>query len=281
MNALMEIQYLKYFASVADTLSFSKAAKRCHVSQPSLSAQIRILEDRLGTQLFHRNPRSVSLTKEGQALIPRVKKILLEVEALGTAAKDLQDPLSGTLVVGATPLIPHSGLFDRLSSMSEKRALLRLSFREGGSTELIDGLLSGQMDLVFLPMREKIKNPQLDYVISEKMEVVICSPKGGDKDLPFINIKRGCGLGEFLMDSAKRLRRENEEVLQASHIEMIKKWIQLGMGWSILPSAILRKADRKRFDIKSHSALKPIELCAVMLKGQRAESLLPQFQSSL
>src|SRR5690348_8311615 len=128
----MELQYLKYFSSVADTLNFSEAARRCRVSQPSLSAQIRILEDRLGTQLFHRNKRTVSLTKEGKALLPRVKKILSEIEGLSLAAKDLQDPLSGTLFVGATPLIPHTGVFDRLLAVGKENPSLRFSFTEGG-----------------------------------------------------------------------------------------------------------------------------------------------------
>lgn len=273
----MELQYLKYFSSVADTLSFSEAAKRCRVSQPSLSAQIRILEERLGTQLFHRSKRSVSLTKEGEALLPRVKKILIELDGLSTAAKELQNPLAGTLFIGATPLIPHSGIFDKLSALTKKNEALRLSFTEGGGSELVEKLLAGQLDIVFLPFRERLGSPQIQYCVSDIMEVAICSPRGADDNLPFINIKAGCGLGEFMGESARLLGKEPTHTLQANHISMIKSWIQLGTGWSILPTKLLTKADEKFIDVRKHRLLKPIRLCGAMLRGQRADAILSSF----
>lgn len=270
----MELQYLKYFSSVADTLSFSEAAKRCRVSQPSLSAQVKILEDRLGTQLFHRNKRTVSLTKEGKALLPRVKKILTELEGLSTAAKELQNPLSGTLYVGATPLIPHTAIFDKLTSLAKDNPGLKYSFTEGGSNALVEGLLSGQLDIIFLPNRSQLNSPQIDFRITEHMEVRVCSPHSGVKDLPFIAIRSGCGLGEFMTESAKRLGKDNDEMLHATHIEMIKKWIQLEMGWSILPASLISKLDEKKFKVENHKVLKPIEICTATLKSMRSKLIL-------
>jgi DNA-binding transcriptional LysR family regulator len=76
-----------------------------------------------------------------------------------------------------------------------------------------------------------------------------------------------------MMDAAKRLGKDNSEMLQATHIEMIKKWIQLGIGWSILPASLITKSDEKKFLVKSNTSLKSIEICAAMLEGERSSLL--------
>lgn len=279
----MELQYLKYFSSVAETLNFSEAARRCRVSQPSLSAQIKILEDRLGTQLFHRNRRTVTLTREGQALVPRVRRILLDLEGLSTSAKQMQDPLAGNLVVGATPMIELSGMIERLTTMVKEHPKLKLSFLEDGSDPLIDGLLAGQLDLIFVPHSGRLDASLVQYIVVEEMEVAVCSPasskRSGADDLPFLQVKPGCGIREFMADAAKALGRDPTSSLQASHISMIKKWIQLRLGWSVLPLKCMNSDDKKLIRVERNPKLKPIRLCAAMLQGRRAEEVLKNFEA--
>ena len=77
----MELQQLRYICAIADTGSFSRAAQKTNVSQPSLSQQIRKLEDELGARLFNRLGRTVQLTELGQAFLPRARAVLYDLEA--------------------------------------------------------------------------------------------------------------------------------------------------------------------------------------------------------
>src|SRR5688572_15588166 len=99
------LRQLQYVVALAETLSFRKAAERCHVSQPALSAQVAGLEDVLGVRLFERNRRRVLVTPSGAELVERSRQILREADALGDAAQRVSDPLAGTLRVGIIPTV--------------------------------------------------------------------------------------------------------------------------------------------------------------------------------
>src|SRR6266704_863220 len=91
------LRQLQYAVAVAEALSFRKAAERCHVSQPSLSAQLAQLEEVLGVRLFERDRRRVLITAAGHEVI--------EADDLLEAATRVRDPLSGTLRIGVIPTI--------------------------------------------------------------------------------------------------------------------------------------------------------------------------------
>src|SRR6201993_3887647 len=101
----MELHQLRYFCAVAETGSFSRAAERSHVSQPSLSQQIRKLEDELGARLFDRLGRSVRLTDLGNAFLPRARGVLRDLEAARGEVVERKDALSGTVVIGVIPTV--------------------------------------------------------------------------------------------------------------------------------------------------------------------------------
>src|ERR1700722_7193866 len=90
---------LQYVVAVAETLGFHRAAERCHVSQPTLSAQVKQLEEVLGVQLFERDRRRVLLTAAGTVVVAHARRVLLEMEDLIGAAKGLGEPRAGTFRV--------------------------------------------------------------------------------------------------------------------------------------------------------------------------------------
>ena len=99
------LRQLQYLAAVADLRSFRRAAEACHVSQPSLSAQVAEAEGALGVRLFERDRRGVLLTRAGEALRPRLRQVLLEAGDLVAAARRLADPRAGTVRLGVLPTI--------------------------------------------------------------------------------------------------------------------------------------------------------------------------------
>src|SRR3984957_1483817 len=101
----LSIRQLQYVVAVADTLGFHKAAERCHVSQPTLSAQVQQVEEVLGVALFERDRRRVLVTAAGEEVVARARRALREVEDLLAAATRMSEPFSGTLRLGVIPTI--------------------------------------------------------------------------------------------------------------------------------------------------------------------------------
>jgi LysR family hydrogen peroxide-inducible transcriptional activator len=101
----MNLRDLKYIVAVAETRHFGRAAARCFVSQPTLSGQIKKLEDHLGVTVFERTNRSVEVTPVGQAIIDRARLALEQAEAIEQLARAHQDPLAGPLRIGAIPTL--------------------------------------------------------------------------------------------------------------------------------------------------------------------------------
>ncbi|MEU4153467.1 LysR substrate-binding domain-containing protein [Streptomyces sp. NPDC026659] len=145
---------LRYFAAVAEELSFTRAAQRLFVSQPALSKQIRMLERQLGTELFRRDRRTVRLTPAGEALLPHARAVLAawtEAEAAVTEARAAE---RGTLVIGMSTS-PGRGLLPALrtrllTAHPEARPVLRQVNWADPSAGLADG--SSDVAFVWLPL---------------------------------------------------------------------------------------------------------------------------------
>ncbi|MGE9294968.1 MAG: LysR family transcriptional regulator, partial [Puniceicoccales bacterium] len=102
----MEMHQLRYFTAVARNGNFTRAAEQCHVAQPSLSQQIRKLEDELGEKLFLRLPGGKSrLTPAGEVLLGRANRILAEAQSAIDELRDRQQVVSGSVRLGAIPTV--------------------------------------------------------------------------------------------------------------------------------------------------------------------------------
>ena len=101
----MKLRDLKYIIMVAETRHFGKAASRCFVSQPTLSGQIKKLEEELGVIIFERTKRWVELTPIGEAIVYHARKMMEQTDAIEQLARSHHDPLSGPLRIGAIPTL--------------------------------------------------------------------------------------------------------------------------------------------------------------------------------
>src|SRR6266571_1022015 len=117
----MQIHRLRYFCAVARTGSFTRAAQHEHLAQPSLSQQVRKLEDELGTRLFDRLGRTVRLTQMGEAFLPRAEAILRQVGAAKLEIQEMAGTEQGKLVIGAILTFAPGQLRPKVSSRSGKR----------------------------------------------------------------------------------------------------------------------------------------------------------------
>ncbi|WP_119677478.1 LysR substrate-binding domain-containing protein [Indioceanicola profundi] len=156
MTVNATLRQFRYLVALADTLNFSRAAAACHVSQPSLSAQIQQLETALGASLVERTKHRVLLTRAGEEAVRRARDILARVEDLGRAMQAVGSPLAGPLRLGVIPTCGPYFLPRVLPSLREAYPELKLYLREDFTERLLDRLRGGELDaaLLALPLPE-------------------------------------------------------------------------------------------------------------------------------
>lgn len=143
---------LDYFLAVSETLSFSRAAELCHVSQSALSNGVTELEDIMGVKLFDRGTRRVALTSIGEDLIEPVKAALVQIENLVHLAGSHRKPLTGRLILGIIPTIAPYLLPKILPQQTIHYPDLDLQLREDITARQLDSLRKGRVDAVLMAL---------------------------------------------------------------------------------------------------------------------------------
>src|SRR5438034_774827 len=153
----MELHQLRYFVAVAEERHFTKAARGLRVAQPSVSRAIRVLEEELGTPLFHRMTGNVALTPAGETLLPWARRVLADVDGATGEVRELADLRRGRLAVGATPSLTITLLPPALAKFHSAFPGIELVLHEAGSRDLVAELEQGALDvaLVIMPVRHE------------------------------------------------------------------------------------------------------------------------------
>lgn len=143
----MDIRQLRYFVTVYEEMSFTKAAKRLFVSQPTLSKAIKNMESELGEPLFDRESSALCLTDVGEALLLKAKTILNEFDSISNAALDLKNLHAGKLVVAIPPLISSLYFAEIISDYKRRYPGVTLLVREVSAPSIFSHVNSGTLDL--------------------------------------------------------------------------------------------------------------------------------------
>jgi LysR family transcriptional regulator, hydrogen peroxide-inducible genes activator len=168
----LSLRQLQYVVAVADTLGFHKAAVRCHVSQPTLSAQVQQFEAVLGVRIFERDRRRVLVTSAGADVVARARRALVEVEGLITTAAHLRDPFAGTVRLGVAPYF----LPEVMPKVSAKFPKLSLVFREERTADIVRDLNAGTLDAGLLALEADLGD--CTHAEIAKDSFVAAMPKG-------------------------------------------------------------------------------------------------------
>lgn len=143
----IELRHLRGFIAVADELSFSRAARKMHMVQQSLSAQVQQLENELGVQLFRRTTRKVELTDAGQVLLTHARAVLSLVSAACEQARRAGEGNNGRLVISYTPTLASETLPRLVSELHSRHPGLSLQMCEMWQTESIEAVRAGRLDV--------------------------------------------------------------------------------------------------------------------------------------
>lgn len=150
----MNLQDLRYLVAVAEHRHFGRAAEACHVSQPTLSSQIRKLEDGLGVKLLERTNKRVELTPVGSQILAHARQALAQAREMEHVAQAARDPLVGPLKLGVIPTLAPYLMPLILKPLRQAYPALTIELWEDQTRHLIDGLRSHRLDAVLLATPE-------------------------------------------------------------------------------------------------------------------------------
>ncbi len=173
MSDQIELRHLRYFLAVAETLHFSRAARRLGMAQPPLSQQIKRLEQLLGHALFERTTRGVKLTAAGQLLARRARSTIEKVDEDLAQVRRLGRGEEGTLTVGFSGSVMFTDLPAAIQSFRHRYPKVELRLRELVTSAQISALLNGQIDLAFLRDGDPTEGIRITTLLKEKYVAVL------------------------------------------------------------------------------------------------------------
>jgi len=174
----MELRQLRYFVEIADQGSFTKAAETLAIAQPALSAQIRKLEAEFNAQLFVRTTRGVVLTEVGLAVREQAQRTLDAADATLRSAQLAGEVASARLVVGFTRIFPFIPIARTVRRVRRERPNIKIELREMWSSDQMDALISGSIDIGFVHYTEEQEDRDLIVVPIAEEAVVAAIPDG-------------------------------------------------------------------------------------------------------
>ena len=172
----MEIRQLRAFVSIAETGTFTAAAKRVHVTQAAISMQIRQLEKELGARLFVRAPRRVVLTEAGEHLLHRARQILREHDAAQDEIAELTGAERGRLRIGsASAMVTTDSLPGILRELRRQHPRCEVTLTSGTSEALVDQILGGELDLAFVSLPVEARGIQTERLNEDQLVAIASS----------------------------------------------------------------------------------------------------------
>jgi LysR family transcriptional regulator, hca operon transcriptional activator len=170
----MELRHLRYFVAVAEEGSLTVAAeRRLHTSQPSLSCQIRDLEDEVGAQLMVRGPRGIELTAAGRVFLDHARLALAQVEAAGEGARRAAEPAKQSFALGFLTGQEIDWLPEAIRLLRDELPNLEITISSQYSPDLAEALVRGKLDVAFLRPETQATGLAFKLVTKEPLVVVL------------------------------------------------------------------------------------------------------------
>jgi LysR family hydrogen peroxide-inducible transcriptional activator len=248
----LKLKDLRYLVALADTHHFGRAASKCFVSQPTLSAQLRKLEDYLGVQLIERQPRRVTLTPAGEEIAARAREMIQSSEAIVTLAQTRRDPLAGQLRLALLPTIGPYLL--PLVALKIRKALPRLELMlyEYPTESMLEHLHNGAIDVgvLALPVPEEglVSRPLYEepfvlalpetHRLAGRAQLRIDELNGET----LLLLEDGHCLRDQALDICSRSNLHEKQDFRATSIETLRQMVAAGVGVTLLPTLATRGA---------------------------------------
>lgn len=280
----MNLRDLEYALSVAEHLSFSRAAEACNTTQSTLSGQVKKLEEELGVALFERTNRKVMLTRDGEKLLEEARGAMQRVHRLKEAAAHLRDPLQGELRLGAFPTLAPYFFPLMVPAMRKRLPQIKPLFVEEKSELLIEQLLRGELDAALLAMpveEEKLTAMKLfdesfhlavarDHPLAKKKK--ICH--GDLADYALLLLEEGHCMRDQALEVCSMHGLAQEASFRATSLETLRSMVKAGSGITLMPEIALRK----EAGIAFVPFVKPAPSRSIALVWRKSNARAPLFE---
>jgi len=248
----MELQQLRYFIAVADTGKFTAAARDLHVAQPSISKQLRKLEDELGAALLERRRTGVVLTDAGAILLPWAKRMLADLDGARSEVAGLATLEGGRLSVGATPSLSTVLLPRVLAAFHAEHPGITLSVVEAGSRDLVDRLAAGDLDLALVilpvPREELFETAPLireelvlavarDHPLARRKTVKVADLRG----VPLVMFREGYDLRSATITACEQAGFHPTFAVEGAEMDGVLRMAAAGVGVAVVPRMVVER----------------------------------------
>jgi LysR family hydrogen peroxide-inducible transcriptional activator len=242
----MNLRELQYLVAVDEERHFHKAAERCFVSQPTLSGQLKKLEEELGVQLVERTSRQVTMTDVGRVVADKARAILAEVKTIREVAETFHDPLAGEVQVGLIPTVAPYLLPIIMPALRKAYPTLKLWLHEQQTAVLLEKLRRAELDLLILALPvDTDEFVELDLYL-EPFELAVPRAAGNEFGQPMITLGDLKDREMLLLEEGHCLRGQALDVcfmagatenvgFHASSLETLRHMVGEDMGMTLMP----------------------------------------------
>lgn len=278
------LRQLQYLVAVADTRSFRRAAEACHVSQPSLSAQVALAEELLGIQVFERDRRGVRVTHGGVAVVEQARRVLVAAADLRNVVQQFSDPFRGMLRLGVIPTVGPYLLPDVAPAVAGAFPDLTVLWSEDRTRALVHQINDGGLDGGIMALEADIGG--CEYTVLGRDPFVLAGAPGH----PLVQSRTPARLQELhgaallLLDEGHCFRDQVESLctkggatkmsFQATSLSTLAQMVSAGVGVTLLPSIALA-VENRRSQLQVRSFAPPAPGRTLVLAWRRGSPLRP------
>jgi DNA-binding transcriptional LysR family regulator len=241
----MEMHQVRYFLAAAKTLSFTRGADLCHVSQPALTTAIKKLETRLQSALFHREGRHLLLTEFGRQMLPRLEQIVAQAEEAETVAKNFRLLNQVPVRIGVMSTIGPTRLAGLLAAFRQKYPGIDAAVHDGAPEALAAQLDADELDIAVLnPMEGLGESYRTEPLYTERYVVVLppdhpLSERNAislrDLDgLPYVD-RLSCEMRELVMGMCENMGIKLYAHFRAEREDWVQAMVMAKIGFAFMP----------------------------------------------
>lgn len=247
MSTLRQFTYL---VALADYRNFRRAADAVHISQPTLSQQLRALEARLGVTLVERAANPVQFTPVGREVVARARKLLLDVKDVEDIARRAKTGMAGTIRFGVTPTLGPYLMPGIVASLHRAYPDMRLYIREGIPDEQLRELGRGELDMILSPLPIMGSDLHIEPLFREPLHIV-CPPEHPVAKAMLVHKRDLAGIAFLSLDRRHHAHRQTRDICddlgadlledyEGTSLDSLRQMCGSGLGFAILPELYLR-----------------------------------------
>ncbi|HZX18741.1 MAG TPA: LysR substrate-binding domain-containing protein [Pseudomonas sp.] len=277
---------LRLFVAIAEAKNLTRGAERVHLAASSASHRMRLLEASIGTPLLLREPRGVSLTRAGEALLRHARQVFAQLEQMHADLTPYAKGVRGHVSLWANTHATHTFLPDSLSTFLQRHPQVSISLEEHTSPHVLLAVARGEVEVGVVA--GTIEGAEVELIPYRADRLVLIAPVDHPLaahasslfaqvlDYPFVMLHSGSAIHTFTMNAAAALGRHLEVRIQVRSFEAVCRMVSAGVGIGLVPrSAVTAGAQLAVIELEEPWAQRDLKVCV------RKRELLSGFAAQL